>query len=153
MKKILLSCAMLLLIFILPALAETQIRAEVDKTSITADELLTYKIVIASSEKELPKPKVPDFKGFAIVSQAQSSTASFVKGAAKTILVFAFILAAKEKGRLQIPPCTIKVKDKEYSSQSFEIEVKPGNDNLKPRDEPPLMPQLPDRIDEPRVTL
>ena len=152
MKKILLSCAMLL-VLILPVLAETEIRAEVDKTSITTDELLTYKVVITSSEKELPKPKAPDFKGFVIVSQAQSSTSTFVKGGAKSILVLAFILAAKEKGRLRISPCTIKVKGKEYSSQPFEIEVKPGNDSLKPMDEPPLMPQLPDRTDEPRATL
>jgi len=137
------------------ALAQTEIKAEVDKTSITADELLTYKVVVTSSEKELPSPKFPEFAGFRIVSQAQSSTVSYVKGGAKSILVWAFILAAKDKGKLRIGPSIIKVKEELYSTQSFDIEVKPGNEETEsqPIEEPPLMPQLPDRIEEPRVTL
>jgi hypothetical protein len=155
MKNILLVCTLLVFVFLAAALAQTEIKAEVDKTTLSTDETLTYKIVVTSSEKVLPQPKVPGFEGFKVVSQAQSSTISFVRGGAKSILVYAFILAPKDKGKFRITPSSIKVKDKQYSSPAFEIEVKPGKEKTEPPsiEEPPLMPQLPDRIEEPRVTL
>jgi hypothetical protein len=155
MKKIILVFALIVFIFAAAALAETEIKAGVDKTSLTTDEMLTYKLIITSSEKSLPDPEFPEFAGFEVVSQALSSTVSFVKGAPNCILVYAFVLAAQDKGKFQIAPSSIKVKGKTYSTQSFEIEVKPDKEKKKPQpiEEPPLMPQLPDRTDEPRVTL
>jgi hypothetical protein len=113
--------------------AQTIIKAELDKTSITADDDTTYKLIITSSENKLPEPQIAAFEGFGVVSQAQSSTVSFVKGSAKTILVYAFILAPKDLGKFKIGPSTIKVKDKTYSSESFEIEVKAGKSPHKPK--------------------
>jgi hypothetical protein len=155
MKKIISFLALIVFVFAAAALAETDIKAGVDKTSLTTDEMLTYKLIITSSEKNLPDPEFPGFAGFEVVSQAQSSTVSFVKGAPNCILVYAFVLVAQNKGRFQIAPSSIKVKRKTYSTQSFEIEVKPGKEKKKPQPikDPPLMPQLPDRADELRVTL
>jgi hypothetical protein len=115
-----------ILFLISDVLAEVSLKAEVDKTSITVDENITYKLIIISSEKEVPQPQVAEFEDFLVLSQAQSSTVSFVKGTAKTILVYAFILAAKEAGKFKIKPSSIKIKDKVYPTDSFEIEVKAG---------------------------
>ncbi|MBM3255811.1 MAG: protein BatD [Candidatus Omnitrophica bacterium] len=138
MKKIFLFSMFLVFVFLKAALAQTEIKAEVDKNSLTTDEVLTYKVVVTSSEKELPAPDFPEFRGFEVVSQARSSTVSFVKAGAKSILVYAFILLPIDKGRIEIPPSSIKVKGEEYLSPSFEIEV---------------MPQLPDQANQPRVNL
>ena len=106
-----------------PEAAPTEIKAEVDKARIAANEHLTYKLVITSSEKKLPTPALPDFKGFTIVSQAESSTVSYVKGSVRLMFVYVFILAPSAQGPLTIAPATITVGGRTYSSASFTIEV------------------------------
>jgi len=103
--------------------AETTVKAEVDKTTLTQDGTITYKLIIASSEKQIAQPEVAGFNDFEVISQAQSSTISFVKGTAKTILVYAFILAPRKAGKLKIGPSSIRIKNKTYYTDSFEVEV------------------------------
>ena len=155
MKRIAIFAVIFTLFFISASFAETAIKAEVDKNKITTDETLTYKIVITSSENKLPGPEVPKFEGFSIISQAQSSTISFVTGKIKTILVYAFILGPTDKGKFIIPPAIIKVNNETYSSDSFEIEVTMGKTLPKPKlQESPVFPkegQPPSK--EPQITL
>ncbi len=134
---------------------DLSIKAEVDKTSLSSDENLTYKLIITSSEKKLPSPQIPKFAGFNVISKAQSSTISFAKSEIKTIVVYAFILAPSDIGKFKIEPSTIKVNDKTYSTQEFEIEVTKGKG--KPQPKPEKKPALPKEIqpptDKPQVTL
>ena len=123
MKRIILA-VLLLVVCATPSFADTSIKAEVDKPILTTDETLIYKIVVTSTEKKLPQPQIPQLEGFKIISQASSSTASFLKSEIKSILVFAFILSPLEVGKFEIKPATIKIGDKVYSSQAFDIEVK-----------------------------
>jgi hypothetical protein len=104
--------------------AQTCVKAEVDKTTLTQDETITYKLIITSSEDKLPQPEIAAFNGFDVISQAQSSTISFVKGTARTNLVYAFILAPTKAGKFKIGPSSIRIKNKTYSTDSFEVEVK-----------------------------
>ncbi len=106
--------------------AETTLKAELDKVSITTDEMLTYKLTLASTEKKIPAFKVPGFQNLAIVSQAQSSTVSFQKGGMQSILVYVFILLPKAAGKFKIEPAQVIVNGKVYASQGFQIEVKQG---------------------------
>lgn len=119
-------------IFVSSAFAEVSIKAEVDKKVISTDEVLTYKLTITSSENNIPVPNMPKLEGFAVISNAQSSTVSFGKGGAKSIVVYAFILKPLALGKFKIGPTTIKIKDKIYVTDSFEIEVKQGNAKLSP---------------------
>lgn len=130
--------------------AETSIKAEVDKTSITTDEALTYKLIITSSDKGIPTPQLPKFEGFSVLSQAQSQTMSLVKSNIKTVLVYAFILAPINIGKFKIEPSSIKIKNEAYSTDAFEIEVKQGKTR-------PTVPQeeklsLPEKT-QPEITL
>ncbi|MCX5708252.1 MAG: BatD family protein [Candidatus Omnitrophica bacterium] len=130
--------------------ADTTIKAEVDKPVVTMDELLTYKLTVASTEKNIPSPKIPELKSFSIVSQAQSSTVSFVQGGMQTVLVFAFILLPKETGKIKIEPAQVTVVGKVYSSQACQIEVKQGISKIQPgkRSKIPL-PEEPAGQEEP----
>ena len=119
--------------------ADTSIKAEVDKAAITTDELLTYKLTVVSTEKNIPPPKIPEFKGFSVVSRAQSSTVSFQQRGMQTILVFAFILLPRETGKLKIEPAQVTVLGKVYSSQASQVEVKQGRAQ---KEEPG--PEIPD---------
>jgi hypothetical protein len=153
-NKVVIALTLFILCAYIKAFAETTIQAQVDKLSITADETLTYKLVVTSTEKNVPEPVLPDFKGFTVVSQAQSSTISFVKSEIKSILVYTYILAPLEAGKFKIKPSQIKVENKTISSQEFEIEVKQGSSpkNLNPKNPAPV-PEAPSESGQPQVTL
>jgi hypothetical protein len=144
--RLVISVLTFVLFFVASAFAEINIKAEVNNTSITTNDNLTYKLVITSTEKNIPSPQIPKFEGFDVLSQAQSSTFSLAKSNIKTTLVFSYILAPKEKGKFKIEPAVIKIKDKVFSSTAFEIEVKQGA-------LPSLPPQQEQKTEEPQITL
>lgn len=137
------------------ASAETSIKAQVNKTSITTDETLTYKITVTSSEKLLPLPQLPKFEGFEVVSQAQSSQISFSRKENKVIITYDFILVPTTIGKFKIEPSIIKIKNKTYSTDAFEIEVTQGK--TKPQTKPEERPFQPEELqpetEEPQITL
>ena len=143
-------------LFITEAFAQTSIKAEVDKTTVTTDDTITYKLIITSSEKNIPEPQLPKFTGFKIISSAQSSTVSFIKGNVKTIVVYAFILVPTDIGKFKVEPSSIKIKNETYSTGTLEIEVKQGK--VKPKAEPGQKPPIPEETqpeteEQPQITL
>ena len=80
MKRISLMTLAAFFLFVGLACAQVSIKAEVDKVKLTAGDILTYKLVIISQLKNTPKPQLPEFTGFNIISQAHSSDISFGKG-------------------------------------------------------------------------
>lgn len=150
--KVIVSTGLFILSFLISSFAQTSVKAQVDKTRITSDEAITYKFIITSSEKNLPPPQVPKFSGFIIISQSQSSNISLAQGKIKTILVYAFVLLPTEVGKLKIEPGSIKIKDDTYSTNAFEIEVKPGKRKPSlPQESPPPEPE--EQEQQPKVTL
>lgn len=155
MKSILLT---IVIIFLLSADVFAQdfsIKAQVDKNTITLDEAFTYKIIVNSSEKQIPQPQIPEFKGFDIISKLQSSSISWVKGNPKTVLSFTFILVPTEIGKFKIEPSIIKIKNKTYSTDSFEIEVTQGKakPKTKPKPYPPEETRPDTETESPQITL
>ena len=165
MKKLIILSVIFTSLFIAEAFAQTSIKAEVDKTIVTTDDAITYKLIITSSEKNIPKPQLPKFTGFKIISSAQSSTVSFTPplraGAGcnvKTIVVYAFVLVPTDKGTLKIEPSSIKIKNETYSTATLEIEVEQGKLKPKPKTEPGQRPSIPEETQPeteqpPQITL
>jgi len=114
------------LLFSFAAHAEVAIKAEVDKVLMSTDDVLTYKLVITSSENATPAPQFPKFEGFMVISNAQSQTVSFAKGGIRSIVVYAFILKPKNSGKIKIESSSIKLQDKVLTSDSFQIDIKQG---------------------------
>ena len=149
MKKAIFFIILLSSIFSKNCWGEVLIKADIDKDKITTDEALTYKITINSSDKDAPQLELPKFDGFQVISQAQSSTLSFSKSGAKSHLVYVYILAPQGVGKFKISPAVIKIKGRNYSTQSFEVEVIQGEvhsvpriPNTRPRpDKPGLEPE------------
>lgn len=137
------------------AFADIAIKAEIDKSDITTDETITYKLVITSSEKKIPIPRMPEFQGLKVISQAQSSTFSFLKNGAKTILVRAYILAPVKVGKFKIGPSIIKFRDKTYSSEEFEIQIRQGEAPIlpSPREKTPFPYKLDPESEKSKVTI
>lgn len=136
--------------------AEISLRCDVDKKSINTDDELVYKLIVSSSEKNIPAPKPPAFKAFSIVSQAQSSTVIFGKDNIKALLVYTYILAPLQPGKFKIEPSTITIKDKTYASQEIEIEVTQGRKRPRRQPEEKLKPfpeEGPPDLGGPQITL
>lgn len=132
----------LILFFASPVLAEIEMKAQVDKNKLTTDELLTYKLIITSDEKNIPRLQLPKFEGFNVISQAQSSTISFAKSNIKKIIVFAFILRPKEVGEFKIEPTQINFEGKTYKTEVFKIKIIQGKTKpLKPPRKEEVLPQ------------
>ena len=153
MKKLVILTVFFIFLFITSAFAETTIKAEMDKTSITTDETLIYKIIVTSSDKNLPAVQLPKFTGFNIISQAESSTVSFAQSDTKTILVYTLILIPADIGKFKIEPAVIKIKNKAYSTDTFEIEVAQGNRKPEIPPEESLPKESPTESEQPQVTL
>ncbi len=133
MRKITALLAFFLLVFSIRAFAEITLKTAVDKKNITTDETVTYKLVITSTQQNIPAVRLPEFKGFKVLSQAHSSTASFMQSKVKTILVYAYVLAPEKTGKITIEPATLKLKNSTLSGEAFEIEVKQGKARPQPK--------------------
>lgn len=138
MKKHLILVILLVFFLAFNLFAETSIKAEVSKKSITTDEVVTYKIVIFSSEKSIPAPQLPKLEGFQVISRANYTSFNFSANGVKNSFVFIFVLAPDKTGELSIPPVTLKINNETYSTESFKIEVKQGK----------RKPQLPSNPEE-----
>lgn len=156
MKRIIIFTGFFIFLFHATAFAQDlSIKAEVDKVSLTTDETLTYKITVNLPEKKIPILEMPKFKGFNIISSVQSSTASWVKGGMKKVIVYAYILVPVDIGKFKIEPAIIKIKNTTYSTDAFEIEVKQGKAKPKtPSQEKPLLPEeIQSESEQPQITL
>ncbi len=134
MNKSFLIAALISFSAVLPAYAAAGIRAEVDKKSVVVGEHLVYKISVTTTDKDQPQIKFPEFKGFRVLSSAQSSSVSFINNRLERSFIYVLIISALESGSLTIPQAQLKIKDQVLNSESFEIEVRAGG--VDPEDKP-----------------
>lgn len=142
MNKIIILSIVFVGLFISVSFAQTSIKAEVDKTSLSVSEPLTYKLTITSSDKDIPAPQLPKFTGFQVISSAQSSSLTFANGEAKAVVIYAFVLSPIEIGKFKIGPSSVKIKNETFSTVDFEIDVKQGKPKSKV--EPKKRPHIPE---------
>ncbi|MDD5044078.1 MAG: BatD family protein [Candidatus Omnitrophica bacterium] len=123
-----------LCLLILPALclAQIEIKAEVDKQKIATGEELVYKVVITSGSEAITSLKFPDFKGFSVISQANTSDINIKGNAEKVGAIYIFILLPEKAGTFSIGPTEIKTKKATYKSVSFQIEVAQSSGSAPP---------------------
>ena len=129
MKIIVISTMLFSLLVLFAIFADDVIKSEVDSNSLKLNEDLVYKVIITSYENKIPQPRFPEFKGFDILSSAESSTISFKENRIKTLLVYVFILKPKEAGRIKIGPSSVRIKGELYYSDAFDIEVSPDRES------------------------
>jgi hypothetical protein len=144
MKRIILSIILSLVLSRGVAYAETSLKAQVDKKAATTDELISYKVSVISTGDLLSAPQFPDFNGFKVVSQGQSSSLSFAKGGMNSETAYIFTLAPIEPGEIEISPARLKTKEGELASDSFIIKVKQGDKPLRPA--PPEKSPIPQEL-------
>ncbi len=141
---------------VLPVFAETVLKAEADKTSISTDEVVTYTVSITSTDRSVPVPSLPAFDDFSVLSSVRSSSSTFQKGALKISVVYSFVLAPRKTGTLTIKPVTLAIGKEECVSDTLKIEVKEGSRvpvSPKSRSDPSLPETDLPESDEPQYIL
>jgi len=165
MKKIFIYSAIFLFLWGFNACADKApdnniIKAEIDKSELTTDDLLNYKVIINSMGKNISLPDFPEFDGFETVSQAHSSNISFSKGEVRRTTTYLFVLLPDKVGKITIGPASISIGNDIYATESFEIEVTQGKrapeqefKNQRRIPKKPYPPDIDSGASKPEITL
>lgn len=138
MPKIIIFSILFSSIILSNCLAETSIKSDVNKQALSTDEALNYKVIVTSTENEVPTPEIPPFEDFLVLYKLQSTTINFVKNAVKKTIIFAFTLRPKKEGLLQIKPSSIKINDEIFKTETLKIKVTKGKLAV-PKGAPPTL--------------
>lgn len=99
-------------------------RADAKQVPLGSYVELTYTLKNA----DLQKPQMPDFKGFAVVSGPnKGNSISIINGTKTTEEYITYVLQPKRIGKFTIPPASITIKNKQYTTSPLEIEVVKDN--------------------------
>ena len=120
----------ILIAIVNPAYAQSPVYAEVDRTSISIGDTLTFSIVVNGSDSGVPD--VPMLDGFQVLGSSKSSQLSIINGVISAQASYHYILAPTRAGMLTIPSIPVPVDGQDYSTQPITIEVVAGNAPVQP---------------------
>jgi len=110
-----------------PAVAQSPVYSEVDRTEITTDDTVTFSLVIEGQVRGTPNFPVLD--GFSILSSNQSTQITLVNGKMTTKTVFQYRLQPTREGTLTIPGFEVTLNGQTYTTEVITIEVSKGSGN------------------------
>lgn len=107
--------------------AQSSIRVEVDRTTLSTDEQLLLSVIVTSESATLPDPDVSNLQDFVIISRSSSTQISIINGQMTAQGVYNYILQPLKSGTLFIPPIPVTVSGQIYQSDPLQIEVTVGS--------------------------
>lgn len=118
----------ILLILTSPVLAQESISvsAEVDRATISTDDLLTLTLTVAGDYQQLGEPQLSLMSGFNIIGSSRSSQFSMVNGAVTARTIFTYRLEPSGPGTYTIDRLTISVNGSSYQTDPITVEVVQG---------------------------
>jgi hypothetical protein len=131
--------------------ADVEVTAYVDKTELFERDRLQLTIEITGGSLNLPQISLPELADFVTYSSGTTQNVSFVNGQTQVSKSFSFALVPKRTGKLKIPPMSLTVDGKEYSTPGFDITVRQSsgsNGNLA-RDQAPQQQRQTQRRQQP----
>jgi hypothetical protein len=111
-----------------PVLAQSGISftAEVDRTTLSTDDLLTLTLTVAGDYQQLGEPQLPFVSGFDVVGSSRSSQFSMVNGVVSARTVFTYRLRPTGAGTFTIDPVTIVANGSPYQTEPITVQVTQG---------------------------
>jgi hypothetical protein len=142
------ACLALLLIVAAPVLAQgnVTVTAEVDRTGVSTDDLLTLTLTVAGDFQQLGEPQLPLLTGFNLAGSSRSSQFSMVNGVVTARTVFTYRLQPTAPGSLTIEPITVQVNGSAFQTEPITVEVvqgtapPPTSQSAAPAGEEPSVP-------------
>jgi hypothetical protein len=101
------------------------ISADADRQEVTLDEQVTLTITVSGNASNIPKPDIPELKGFTAYSSGRSQNLSIINGQVSSSVTFTYILVPNNAGEYSLGPFSIDYKGKTYSAGPINIKVLP----------------------------
>lgn len=130
------------------AQGDATITAEVDRTTVSTDDLLTLTLTVSGDFQQLGEPQLPLFSGFNVVGNSRSSQFSMVNGVVTARTVFNYQLQPADAGTFTIDPITILVNGTSYQTDRITVQVTQGDTPTQSPDSEDTEPPIPSSPDE-----
>jgi hypothetical protein len=102
------------------------ISAEVDRTTLSTDEVLTLTVRLNDSAMSVPRPTLPSLQGFNVLGSSTSSQISVINGSMSSQVIYAYRLQPYAKGDLVIEPISVTLDGRTYSTDPIAVHVTQG---------------------------
>jgi len=122
---------------VVPALAQSPVYAEVDRTIVSTGDTLTLSVVV--SDPDATRPEIPVLDGFHVREIGKSSQINIINGRVNAQISYQYNLTPTKTGMFTIPPISVIINGQTYSTQPISIEVTQGT--AAPA-QPPSQPQM-----------
>ncbi len=109
-----------------PAAAQEQpIRASVDKTTLSAGELVELTVVVVDDSAQQPRPILPRLDGLAVIDLDIVTDVNLVNGQIHTVVTYTYRLQPRRTGSLTIPPVAVKIDGLTFKTSPLALKVDP----------------------------
>ena len=108
-----------------PALAQEGISvwAEVDRTTISTEDILTLTLTVSGGFQQLGEPALPFLGGFTLVGSSRSSQFSMVDNVVTARTIFTYRLQPAGAGTFSIDPIAVLVNGSPYETNPIAVHV------------------------------
>jgi hypothetical protein len=104
---------------------DISISSNVDKQELTLDDQVTLTITVTGNVSNIPKPTIPELKGFTSYSSGRSQNISIINGQVSSSVSFTYILVPNNTGDYTLGPFSINYQGKVYSAGPINIKILP----------------------------
>ena len=112
------------------------ISADTDRQEVTLDGQVTLTITVSGNISNIPKPDIPDLKGFTSYSSGRSQNLSIINGQVSSSVIFTYILVPNSAGDYTVGPFSIDYKGNTYSAGAINIKVLPRSSQAQAPSQP-----------------
>jgi hypothetical protein len=138
-----------LLLVLLPSvgLADTSVKATIDRTNVPVGEEILLKITVQSDEETVDSPRFEELTAFDIISSGSSKNLQWINGQTSVSFTYQYRLRARDEGEFTIGPATVRAGGKEYRTRAFKVRVTPAR--TQPPSQQQQQQQPPPNVSEP----
>ncbi len=120
--------ALILSVFVLCAfslnlMAQVDVRADVNTTTVTLQEEIKLTVYVNAPSTKIDTPQMPSLPNFNIYSAGQSRRINMINGKVSASMQFNYILTPRFAGKTTIGAFTVKVNGQTYSTEPIEVEI------------------------------
>jgi hypothetical protein len=132
---------------VVPAYAQspTPLTAEVDRTSLSTDEILKLTVKVDATKGSISPPQLPLLDGFDVLSSSSGTQITSVNGDMSVFKAYQYLLHPTKDGNLVIAPIIVSIDGVQHATNPIEISVLQGNGQVQspPQSLNSIFPSLP----------
>ena len=144
-----------ILILCIPAVVwcqdTTEVTASVNSDTVGVQDQLQFTVTVSGKDSQAAgNPRIPNLKGFKIVSGPNLSTQfQWINGRTSSSKSFAYVLIPEKEGQFTIDPVEVRIGNRVYKTQQVQVRVTSASHNPPPP--PPRLPDFPDLFEDERT--